>query len=65
MGISSNPERTAQRRRGEEPGNKEASQQKADNLNLECYRQLKKTDYPKLENLAVFYVWEDGSVRAR
>ena len=52
--IASNPERTTLRRWREEPGY-EVLQQKAGSLLL-----INKTKYPKLRNLAIFYVWEDA-----
>ena len=61
--ISSNPERTALRRRGGEPGYTEVVQQRAGSLKVKMLL-LKKTRYPKLRNLALFCVWEDAGVWA-
>ena len=50
--ISSNPERTTLRRRGDEPGYIEVLQQISGRLNTKRLS-LKKTRYPKLRNLVL------------
>ena len=71
--ISSNVERASlRRRRGEEPGYREGLQQRAGSLYIKIvldkkkkeYWELRKIRYPRLRNLAVFYVWEDARVWA-
>ena len=62
--ISSTPERTQLRRRGEKSGYVEVLQQRAGNLSIKISLLTKETRYLKLRNLALFYVWEDSRVRA-
>ena len=61
--ISSNPERTAPRRRGGKPDNIGVLQQRTGSLNIRRLL-LKQTRYPKLRNLVLFYAWEEARVWA-
>ena len=61
--ISSNPERTALRRRGGKPDNIGVLQQRTGSLNIRRLL-LKQTRYPKLRNLVLFYAWEEARVWA-
>ena len=54
--ISTDPERTALRRQGEEPGSIEVLQQRAGRLNVKRLF-LKKTRYLKGRNLVLVYGW--------
>ena len=47
-----------------EPGDIEVLQQRTGSLNVKNFL-LKKTRYPKLRNLTLFYVWEDSGVWAQ
>ena len=61
--ISSKPERTVLRRQGR--SQLYSLQQRTGSLNIKSiFCELKKTEYPKLRNLALFYVWEDARVWA-
>ena len=54
--ISTDAERTALRRLGDEPGYIEVLQQRAGSLNI---KRLKEARYPRLKNLSLFCAWED------
>ena len=61
--LSSNPLRVALRRLEEGPGFTEVVQQRADGLKVKMFScKSKKTRYPKLPYLALFYIWEDAKV---
>ena len=57
--ISSNPERIAPRRQGEDPGYIEFLQQRAGSLNIQRLL-LNKTRYHKLRNLVLFQLWKNA-----
>ena len=61
--ISSNPERTALRRQGEEPGYIEVLQQKAGNLNIKRLL-IKENQISQVKEFRLFYVWEDVRIWA-
>ena len=60
--ISGSSERETLRRQGEEPGYIEVLQQKAGSLNIKRWPLFKENQYPKLRNLALFYVCEDARI---
>ena len=61
--ISSNTERTALRRQGEEPGYIEVLQQKAGNLNIKRLL-IKENQISQVKEFRLFYVWEDVRIWA-
>ena len=62
--ISSNPERSAPRRLGEESGYIEVCYKGQVVWTSKAFLWIKKTRYLKLRNLALFYIWEDTKVWA-
>ena len=60
--ISSNPERTALRRRGEKPGYLEVLQQRAGSLNIKRLLLIKENQISPVKERRGFYVWEDARV---
>ena len=62
--ISGNPERTASRRRGRIQVIQRFCNKGQVVWTSKDYCSLKKTRYPKLRNLALFYEWEDARVWA-
>ena len=60
--ISSNPERTALRRREEEPGCTEVLRQRAASLNIKSLLIIKENQITQVRNSALFYLWEDASL---
>ena len=60
--ISGDPERTASRRWGEEPGYMEVLQHRAGSFKIKTLLLIKKSRHPKLRILVFFYVWEYARV---
>ena len=62
--ISSNPERTAPRRRGEEPGYTEALQWRAGNLSIKISLLIKENQITQVKELSTFPCMGNGRVWA-
>ena len=58
--ISSNPERTAPRKWGEEPGNIEVLQQRACSLNIKRLLLIEGSQISQVKEFSVFLIWEDA-----
>ena len=60
--ISSNSERTAPRKGGEEPGYTEVLQQRASSLNIKRLFLIRGSQVFQAKEFSTFYVWEDTRV---